>query len=134
MFHDGRALPPSGRRSHRVLKLGGFFAFTEHGQGPVGKPHYPVPWSMDGSGSFLMTPSETRALLEAAGFENILVEDTGTEYLATYRHVMELAAQGAVSPLSTHILLGESATGKIHNAARSIEEGRPVQVICRKPS
>ena len=121
--------------AYRVLKPGAFFALTEHGLGPTGNPHYPLPWSMDGSGSYLMSPSETRILLEAAGFEDVLVEDTGQKYLAGYKQAMELAAQGALPPLGVHILLGESAPQKTRNAARNIEEGRthPVQVLCRKP-
>jgi SAM-dependent methyltransferase len=35
--------------AYRVLKPGGFFALTEHGLGPAGNPHYPLPWSMDGA-------------------------------------------------------------------------------------
>ena len=121
--------------AYRVLKPGAFFALTEHGLGPAGNPHYPVPWSMDGSGSYLMSPSETRALLEAAGFEDVLVEDTGQKYLAAYKQAIELAAQGALPPLGIHILLGETAPQKTRNAARNIEERRthPVQVLCRKP-
>ena len=123
------------KEAYRVLKPGAFFALTEHGLGPTGNPHYPLPWSMDGSGSYLMSPSETRALLEAAGFEDVLVEDTGQKYLAGYKQAMELAAQGALPPLGIHILMGESAPQKTRNAARNIEEGRthPVQVLCRKP-
>jgi SAM-dependent methyltransferase len=119
----------------RVLKAGGFFALSEHGMGPLGKPHHPVPWSKDGTGSHLMTPAETRSVLEAAGFEDIRLEETGAKYLAAYRRAMELAAQGAVPPLGTHILLGDSALEKVRNAAANIEEGRtqPIQVICRKP-
>src|SRR5262245_52463413 len=107
--------------AHRVLKAGGFFALSEHGMGPLGKPHHPVPWSEDGTGSHLMTPSETRSVLEAAGFEDIRLEETGAKYLAAYRHVMELAAQGAVPPLGTHILLGEGVLEKLRNAAANIE-------------
>jgi SAM-dependent methyltransferase len=119
----------------RVLKPGAFFALTEHGLGPAGHPHYPVPWSMDGSGSYLVSPSQTRRLLESAGFEDVLVEDTGEKYLAAYNRAMELAAQGALPALGLHILIGESASEKTRNAARNIAEGRtqPVQVVCRKP-
>ena len=65
------------REAYRVLKPGAFFALTEHGMGPSGNPLYPAPWSLDGSGSFLATPLETRVLLEAAGFVDIEVEETG---------------------------------------------------------
>jgi len=121
--------------AYRVLKPGAFFALTEHGLGPTGNPYYPLPWSEDGRGAYLVSPSETRALLEAAGFVDIVVEDTGAKYLAAYKQVMALAAQGALPPLGAHILMGESGPQKTRNAARNIEEGRthPVQVVCRKP-
>jgi SAM-dependent methyltransferase len=119
----------------RVLRPGAFFALSEHGLGPAGNPHFPLPWSMDGSGSWLITPSETRAVLEAVGFEDIRVEDTGPKYLAAYKRGMELAARGASPALGVHILAGESAPERVRNAARNIEENRthPVQVVCRKP-
>jgi SAM-dependent methyltransferase len=118
----------------RVLKPGGSFALTEHGLGPKGEPHFPVPWSGDGSGSYLITPSETRHLLEAAGFGDIVIEDTADKYVAGYKAVIEKAEQGALPPLGLHILLGESALQKTRNAARNIEEGRthPILVTCRK--
>jgi SAM-dependent methyltransferase len=119
----------------RVLKPGAFFALTDQGLGPTGNPHYPLPWSADGSGAYLVTPSETRALLEAAGFEDIVVEDTGAQYVAGYKAVIERAEKGALPLLGTHILMGETALQKTRNAARNIEEGRtyPIQLICRKP-
>jgi ubiquinone/menaquinone biosynthesis C-methylase UbiE len=121
--------------AYRVLKPGAFFALTEHGLGPAGNPHYPLPWSMDGTGAYLMAPSDTRRILEAAGFEDVLIEDTGDKYLAAYKRVMELAAEGGLPPLGVHILLGDSAPEKTRNAARNIEEQRtrPVQILCRKP-
>jgi len=121
--------------AYRVLKPGAFFALTEHGLGPAGDPHHPLPWSEDGTGAYLETPARTVALLGAAGFDDIAAEDTGHKYLAAYRKVMELAAQGAMPPLGIHLLLGANAPQKTRNAARNIEEGRthPVQMICRKP-
>jgi len=120
--------------AHRVLKKGAFFALTEHGLGPKGDPHYPLPWSADGSGAYLVRPAETRALLEAAGFEDIVLEDTGTKYVAGYKTTIEKAEKGVLPPLGIHILTGETALQKTRNAARNIEEGRtqPIQVICRK--
>jgi SAM-dependent methyltransferase len=121
--------------AYRVLKPGAFFALTEHGLGPTGNPHYPLPWSEDGSGAYLVSPADTRALLAAAGFVDIVVEDTGAKYLAAYTQAMEMATQGPLPPLGTHILTGVTGPQKIQNAARNIEEGRthPVQVVCRKP-
>jgi SAM-dependent methyltransferase len=121
--------------AHRVLKPGAFFALTEHGMGPKGELHYPVPWSEDGSGAWLVTPSETRAILEKTGFEEIAVVDTGAEYVAGYKMAIEKAEKGALPPLGVHILMGETALQKTRNAARNIEEGRthPIQLVCRKP-
>jgi SAM-dependent methyltransferase len=128
--------------AYRVLKPGAFFALTEHGLGPQGAPHYPLPWSEDGRGAYLVSPEETRSLLKATGFTDIVMEDTGAKYLIAYKRIMELAAEGALPPLGIHqfvidnILMGETAPQKTRNAARNIEEGRthPVQVLCRKPA
>lgn len=121
--------------AYRVLKPGAFFALTEHGLGPKGQPHYPAPWSEDGTGAYLVTPSETRAVLEKTGFEGIMVEDTGAKYAAGYRIAIEKAEKGALPPLGIHILMGETALQKTRNTLRNIEEGRthPFQLICRKP-
>ena len=121
--------------AYRVLKPGAFFALTEHGLGPTGNPHNPVPWSADGTGAYLVTPSETRAVVEKTGFEAIVVEDTGAKYVAGYRMAIEKAEKGALPPLGIHLLMGETASQKTRNAARNIEEGRthPIQMVCRKP-
>lgn len=121
--------------AYRVLKPGGFFALTEHGLGQGGDPHYPVPWSADGTGSYLVTPAETRALLESAGFSGVVVEDTGAKYLGAYKAMIEKAEKGELPPLGIHLLMGASAPQKMRNAARNIEEGRthPIQLTCTKP-
>ena len=120
----------------RVLKPGAFFALSEHGLGPQGRPFYPTPWSENGGDSFLVPPADTVALLERTGFEDITVEHSGAQYLAGYKRAIELAGEGRLPPLGTHLLMGETALAKTENAARNIEERRtdPFQVICRKPS
>jgi len=122
--------------AYRVLKPGGCFALTEHGLGPTGNPHHPVPWSADGAGAFLIRPSETRAHLENTGFQDIVVEHTGEKYVAGYKMAIEKAEKGALPPLGIHILMGETALQKTRNAARNIAEGRtdPIQLVCRKPT
>lgn len=52
----------------RVLKPGGQFALSELGQGTGGDPYYPLAWARDPSYSFLVSPDDLRAGLEAAGF------------------------------------------------------------------
>jgi hypothetical protein len=79
--------------------------------------------------------SQTLAILEEMGFEDIFIEDTGAKYVAAYKIAIEKAENGALPPLGTHILLGATALQKTRNAARNIEEGRthPIQLVCRKP-
>jgi ubiquinone/menaquinone biosynthesis C-methylase UbiE len=122
--------------AYRVLKPGAFFAVTEHGLGPKGNPQYPLPWSADGSGAFLVTPAESRACLKRAGFTDIAVEDTGPKYVSAYKVAIEKLESGTMPPLGIHILQGRNALDNARNAARNIEEGRthPIMVICRKPA
>jgi len=119
----------------RERKPGAVFAITEHGLGPVGDPHHPLPWSEDGSGAYLMRPDDTVALLAAAGFTGIDVTDTGEKYLAGYNKAIEMAEKGQVPVFGVHILLGRQAPQIVRNAARNIAERRthPVQIVCRKP-
>lgn len=121
--------------AYRVLRPGGFFALTEHGLGPTGSPHHPVPWSEDGSGAYLISPADTQATLERAGFSGVVIEDTGAKYLAGYRVAIQKARKGELPPLGVHILMGDTALQKIRNAARNIEDGRtrPIEVFCSKP-
>jgi SAM-dependent methyltransferase len=122
--------------AYRVLRPGAFFALTEHGLGPTGQPHHPVPWSEDGAGAYLISPGETRALLEEAGFRAIDIEETGAKYLAGYKMAIQKAKEGELPPLGVHLLMGDTAAQKTMNAARNIEEGRtrPIQAICFKPA
>jgi SAM-dependent methyltransferase len=122
------------REAFRVLKSGAFFALSEHGLGPAGNPHHPVPWSADGSGAYLARPEKTVDALRAQGFVDIDVEYTGPKYIAAYAAVIAKAEQGLLPPLGTHLLLGDTALEKTRNAKRNIEEGRtePIQVTCRK--
>lgn len=119
----------------RVLKPGAWFALTEHGLGTGEAPLYPLPWSDDGSGAYLVTPAQTVAFLQAAGFTDIAVTDTGANYLAGYQRAIALAQSGKAPAFGLHILLGPTAPAKTVNAARNIAEGRthPIQVLCRKP-
>ena len=121
--------------AYRVLKPGAFFALTEQGAGPMGDPHYPLPWSEAGEGAYLVPVADTVAFLKAAGFEHLRVKNTGVQYLQGYQKAVARASRGPLPPLGVHIFMGPGAIEKIRNAGRNIAEGRtdPVQIVCRKP-
>jgi len=124
------------REAHRVLKPGAFLAITEHGLGDAGDVRYPVPWSRDGIGSYLLRADETREHLLAAGFENIRIDNRSAEYGAAYQKVMQLIEEDRLPPLGVHLLIGEEAPVMTENSARNIKERRtlPHEIVCTKPS
>ena len=67
--------------------------------------------------------------LEAAGFRDIVVEETGDKYLAAHKRGMALPDSGAMPALGVHLLAGERGAEKIRNSARNIEEGRTQPVL-----
>jgi len=66
---------------------------------------YPITAWLSGERPF---PSETRAFLEAAGFQDIVVEDTGAKYLAAYKQRMSLAASRTMPALGIHVFAGSA--------------------------
>jgi MPBQ/MSBQ methyltransferase len=60
---------------HRVLAPGGRFAMFEQMRASEGDLPYPMPWAEDERSSFVETPAEYVAHLEAAGFTVEEVED-----------------------------------------------------------
>jgi hypothetical protein len=51
---------------------------------------------------------QTRAFLEAAGFQDIVVKDTGDKYLAAYKQGMSLAASRTMPALGIHVFAGSA--------------------------
>jgi SAM-dependent methyltransferase len=54
---------------HRVLRSGGRMALQDIMAGPVQPILFPVPWAHDDSINFLRNEPDTRAMIEAAGFQ-----------------------------------------------------------------
>lgn len=111
------------REMHRVLKAGGRLALQEVAAGPGGPPHFPVQWARESDISFLFSPEETRAKLEAAGFHVRIWQDTTEEArAAAMRRAVNV--QSGPPPLGTHLILGDDWRAMFANSARNLEERR----------
>jgi len=110
----------------RVLKPAGRLAIQDVAQGPGGIPHYPVMWADTPATSFLRTPEETRALLEAAGFQVLSWQDnTDTALAETQAQRAGAAASGANQPiLGVHVVVGPTFWDKARNGNRNMRENR----------
>jgi MPBQ/MSBQ methyltransferase len=104
----------------RVLKRGGRLALQDVAQGPGGSLHFPVNWADSPEISFLRTPEETRASLEAAGFEILAWEDNSEVAIAE----AEAERGGGRQPLGIHLVVGESFREKMQNSRRNMLENR----------
>jgi SAM-dependent methyltransferase len=116
---------------HRVLRPGGVFTLTEMCRGPDGAPDYPLPWARDPSYSFLVTPEQTRADVETAGFRVTEWRD-GSDSPA--RSDRARAASGApdpapASPLTIEIIRGDDYSTRRANSSRGVIEGRLVSIL-----
>ncbi len=121
---------------HRVLRPGAWLLLGEVAQGPNGSVDYPTPWARTADESFLATPEETRAGLEAAGFTDLKVRDTSEEtkaYGARMRAMLERGEKP--SHRAAQLVHGDLGAEVMANSARGVHQGRiiPVEIFCRKP-
>ena len=119
----------------RVLKPGGRLILSEIAQGPGGDVEYPTPWARTAASSFLATPEETRAGLEACGFTVEGVRDTSEQVLEFGARSRALVEAGE-KPLHRAVQLfhGDLASESMGNTSRGVAERRliPIEILCHK--
>jgi ubiquinone/menaquinone biosynthesis C-methylase UbiE len=120
--------------AYRVLKKESFFAFTEHGLGPVGEPIYPLPWADTKRMSYLLTPNETISLLNEVGFSDIEIIETGDKYMSGYEKLVNQTNIKKKPILGIHVIGGTSMKERSVNSLNSIKEKRtlPFEMLCKK--
>jgi hypothetical protein len=106
----------------RVLKRGACFSCVEVAQGPAGAPSFPVPWAMDASTSFLATPEEMRAAIEAAGLRIVQQLDITPSTLAYAKDTAERVARGEAPPLRNAAVMGEDFATRVRNSSIGFAE------------
>ena len=118
----------------RVLEPGGRFGLYDIMAGPGGDTRYPAPWASAPSFSFLETPDEVRARIEASGLRLVSWEDVTPKalaWMADQKAEREArAARGEKEPPSgAALLMGKDAPEKLRNMARNLHEARIVTVM-----
>jgi SAM-dependent methyltransferase len=122
------------REALRALRPGGRLVLSNVCAGD-GEPYFPVPWATTRETSFLATVAQTRADLEAAGFEIVSFEDTTeTQRGAILREQARLES-AELPVLSPRLIMGERLREMRINSLRSQAEGRIrlVEALARKP-
>ena len=124
------------REIRRVLKPGGWLILSEVARGTGAEIDYPTPWAATREASFLQTPEETRAGLEAAGFRVERMADKVAQSKAWGQRVRALVERGEKPPhRAVELIHGDLAPTAMANMSVGLREGRvlPIEVLARAP-
>ncbi len=119
----------------RVLVPGGRFSCSELGRGPVGEVTYPTPWASDAAASFLLTPDDMRAALEAGGLRVLEQIDLTEINRAALKEAYERAERGEPPLEQNHVVMGDDIRERFRNSSKGVLDGALVEylVIAEKP-
>jgi len=120
----------------RVLRRGGWLLLSELAKGPGPAMAYPTPWAATAAASFLQTPEETKAGLEAAGFRIERLEQKLEQAIAYGKRAREIVEKGGKPPhRAVELIHGEDAKQAMANMSAGLKEGRvvPIEVLARAP-
>lgn len=118
--------------ARRVLRPGGRLAIYDVVM-REGELHYPVPWALDDSTSFVFSADATHEVLKRTGFEALHWHDDTAKALSWFSAAAVQPAQGP----SLATILGSEFPGRAANLVRNIREGRAgilSAVLKRDPS
>ncbi|HJQ55917.1 MAG TPA: class I SAM-dependent methyltransferase [Vineibacter sp.] len=137
MLHVGMNIEDKARLFagvRRALKPGGIFGVYDVMRTGDGDFSFPVPWAAAAATSFVGTPAEYRALLQAAGFE--VAKERGRRDFAIdfFQQMRARAAQaGGPPPLGLHLVMGADFAVKTANMIDNLQRGliAPTEIVAR---
>jgi SAM-dependent methyltransferase len=119
-----------------ALRPGGRFAVYDVVAGEQPPVIYPVPWARTPATSFLLTPTDMRAVLEDTGFEVVHWRDRSADAVA-WAAQQAAAAQNASAPKppGLSVAMGADFPQLAANLGRNLREGRVgiVQALLTRP-